>query len=177
MNQLRGEIQAGDVILSNHPVAGGSHLPDLTVITPVFLDDCREPIFFVANRGHHADIGGLTPGSMPPNSTSLDQEGAVFKCFKLVKQGVFQEEELVAALMAPAKLPGCSGSRNLNDNLSDLHAQIAANQKGIDLGKGHSLRLRSTKEEPKIHEHKKKIFFDLDRYLVTKKSSISLFGL
>ncbi|OQV21451.1 5-oxoprolinase [Hypsibius exemplaris] len=136
MRQLAGNIFPGDVILSNHPVAGGSHLPDLTVITPVFFAGAKEPVFFVANRGHHADIGGLTPGSMPPNSTSLDQEGAVFKCFKLVKEGVFQEEDLVAALMAPSKLPGCSGTRNLNDNLSDLHAQIAANQKGIELVSG-----------------------------------------
>lgn len=138
MQQLKDDLHPGDVILSNHPVAGGSHLPDLTVITPVFHDhttnSCAKPVFFVANRGHHADIGGLTPGSMPPTSTSLDQEGAVFKCFKLVNKGVFQEEALIAALQEPGKYPGCSGSRNASDNLSDLHAQIAANQKGIDLG-------------------------------------------
>lgn len=139
MRQLKNNLFAGDVILSNHPSAGGSHLPDLTVITPVFDNNSsaadRQPIFFVANRGHHADIGGLTPGSMPPNSTSLDQEGAVFKCFKLVKKGEFQEDAVVEALSEPGKYPGCSGSRNLGDNLADLHAQVAANQKGIDLGK------------------------------------------
>ncbi|KAI6190773.1 hypothetical protein M3Y97_00155000 [Aphelenchoides bicaudatus] len=103
-------IHRGDVLLCNHPKAGGSHLPDLTVITPVFCGDSNEPDFYVANRGHHSDIGGLVPGSMPPFSTSLDQEGAQFN---------------------PGKFPGCSGTRNLRDNLADLNAQIAANQKGI----------------------------------------------
>ncbi|KAA3678622.1 5-oxoprolinase (ATP-hydrolysing) [Paragonimus westermani] len=83
----------GEVLLSNHPCAGGSHLPDLTVITPVFIDDLTKPALFVANRGHHADIGGSTPGSMPPHSTSILEEGAVFKTFYLVKDGQFQEEE------------------------------------------------------------------------------------
>lgn len=91
------------------------------------------PIFFVANRGHHADIGGITPGSMPPNSKSINEEGAVFKTFKLVNVGVFMEEELIAELMKPAQYPGSSGTRNLSDNLSDLRAQVAANQKGINL--------------------------------------------
>lgn len=119
---LGNKLKEGDVILSNHPCAGGSHLPDLTVITPVspsglfvfvlpsllllfphlphlypflppkvFQKGVRGPVFFVASRGHHADIGGITPGSMPPNSTSLQQEGAVFTSFKLVTGGVFQE--------------------------------------------------------------------------------------
>ncbi|CAL8070074.1 unnamed protein product [Orchesella dallaii] len=124
----------GDVLLSNHPVAGGSHLPDLTVITPVFQEsDSKSPIFFVANRGHHADIGGITPGSMPPNSKSINEEGAVFRSFKLVREGTFMEDELVAELMKPAQYPGSSGTRNLSDNLSDLRAQVAANQKGIAL--------------------------------------------
>jgi len=83
----------------------------------------------VASRGHHADIGGSTPGSMPPHSKTLAEEGATFRSFKIVKQGHFQEEALVEALMAPGKIPGCSGTRNLSDNLSDLKAQIAANQK------------------------------------------------
>ena len=91
------------------------------------------PVFYVASRGHHADIGGITPGSMPPHSTSIHQEGAVFLTFKLVKKGVFQEQELIAALNAPGKLPGSSGTRNLKDNLSDLKAQVAANRKGIQL--------------------------------------------
>nr|CAB3264567.1 5-oxoprolinase [Phallusia mammillata] len=133
MKQLRGNIKEGDCILSNHPVAGGSHLPDLTVITPVFSPGDPNPIFFLANRGHHADIGGTTPGSMPPHSTSIQEEGAVFKSFKLVKGGILQEEALIEALNAPGKIPGSSGTRNLHDNLADLRAQVAANQKGIHL--------------------------------------------
>ncbi|XP_026332611.1 5-oxoprolinase isoform X2 [Hyposmocoma kahamanoa] len=122
--KVRGDtLKPGDVLLSNHPEAGGSHLPDLTVITPVFHK----------SRGHHADIGGLTPGSMPPHSTSLAQEGAAFKSLLLVDGGKFNEEELVAGLMKPGEVPGCSGTRNLADNLSDLKAQVAANQRGIQL--------------------------------------------
>ncbi|XP_012239742.1 5-oxoprolinase [Bombus impatiens] len=131
MKAFNGEFSKGDVILANHPCAGGSHLPDLTVITPVFYRDVEKPVFFVASRGHHADIGGITPGSMPPHSTSLLQEGATFKSFLLVQKGVFREKELTEALMAPGKIPGSSGTRNLSDNLSDLKAQIAANHKGL----------------------------------------------
>lgn len=124
--KARKEFNEGDVILSNHPAAGGSHLPDLTVITPVFHKDESKPIFFVASRGHHADIGGITPGSMPPHSTSLDQEGASFKSFLLVEKGHFRENEVIEAFKA-------AGGRNLSDNLSDLRAQVAASQKGIQL--------------------------------------------
>lgn len=90
-------------------------------------------MFFVASRGHHADIGGITPGSMPPHSKSLAEEGATFKSFFLIKKGVFREQELIDRLMAPGKIPGSSGTRNLSDNLSDLKAQVASNQKGIIL--------------------------------------------
>ncbi|CAG9792777.1 unnamed protein product [Diatraea saccharalis] len=132
--KMRGDsMKAGDVLLANHPKAGGSHLPDLTVITPVFHGSNPRPIFFVASRGHHADIGGLTPGSMPPHSTSLTQEGAAFKSMLLVDGGRFNEEQLTKELMKPANEPGCSGTRNLADNLSDLKAQVAANQRGIQL--------------------------------------------
>ncbi|XP_011502377.1 PREDICTED: 5-oxoprolinase [Ceratosolen solmsi marchali] len=130
---FNGSFNRGDSILSNHPSSGGSHLPDLTVITPVFYKDMSKPVFFVASRGHHADIGGITPGSMPPNSTTLTQEGATFKSFLLVHKGVFRETELTNELMAPNKIPGSSGTRNISDNLNDLKAQIAANLKGIEL--------------------------------------------
>ncbi|KAK7474011.1 hypothetical protein BaRGS_00034721 [Batillaria attramentaria] len=109
MRTLGDDIRDGDVILSNHP--------------QVFYPGVERPVFYVASRGHHADIGGITPGSMPPHSTSILQEGAVFKSFKLVAGGVFQEKAVVEEFMAPGKLPGSSGSRNLQDNLSDLHAQ------------------------------------------------------
>ncbi|XP_050304540.1 5-oxoprolinase [Anthonomus grandis grandis] len=124
--KARQQFFPGDVILSNHPKAGGSHLPDFTVITPVFYKDHKKPIFFVASRGHHADIGGITPGSMPPHSTSLDQEGAAFKSFLLVEKNQFMEAEVTKAIKA-------AGGRNLQDNISDLRAQVAANKKGIDL--------------------------------------------
>ncbi|XP_026542906.1 5-oxoprolinase isoform X2 [Notechis scutatus] len=133
IQHLGPDLRQGDVILSNHPCAGGSHLPDLTVITPVFWEKEPRAIFFVASRGHHADIGGITPGSMPPHSHSLQEEGAIFISFKLVQEGVFQEEAVTAALLAPGQLPGSSGTRNLQDNLSDLRAQVAANQRGIQL--------------------------------------------
>ena len=133
MRVLGSGLGRGDVILANHPRAGGSHLPDLTIITPVFYKDLPQPVFFVANRGHHADIGGISPGSMPPHSKHLWQEGAAFKSFKIVDAGEFQEAGLVAGLMAPGQHPGCTGTRQLQDNLSDLKAQIAANHKGIQL--------------------------------------------
>uniref|UniRef100_A0A0N4ZHY2 5-oxoprolinase n=1 Tax=Parastrongyloides trichosuri TaxID=131310 RepID=A0A0N4ZHY2_PARTI len=129
-----GGIKPGEVILSNHPIEGGSHLPDLTVITPIFISNQTYPDFYVANRGHHSDIGGLVPGSMPPNSTTILEEGAVFKNgFTIVEDGVFLESKVIEALESPSKQPGCSGTRQLSDNLADLKAQIAANQKGISL--------------------------------------------
>lgn len=131
--QVRGKsLKDGDVLLSNHPQAGGSHLPDLTVITPVFIKNVNDPVFFVASRGHHADIGGISPGSMPPHSKSLVDEGAAFKSFLLVDGGVFNESEIIKELTTPIGTASC-GTRNLADNISDLKAQIAANHKGIDL--------------------------------------------
>ncbi|WFD45090.1 5-oxoprolinase (ATP-hydrolyzing) [Malassezia psittaci] len=129
-----GKFARGDVVLANHPVAGGSHLPDITSITPVFAADKDEIIFFTASRGHHADIGGILPGSMPPTSKTLFEEGAQIRSFKIVSNGVYQREELVRLLVdEPAKYPGCSGSRCFRDVESDLQAQIAANHKGIML--------------------------------------------
>lgn len=93
----------------------------------------NKPVFFVASRGHHADIGGISPGSMPPHSTSLYQEGASFKSFLLVESGAFKETEITKELTTSTGAPGATGTRNLNDNLSDLKAQVAANQKGIKL--------------------------------------------
>lgn len=128
-------LSEGDVLVTNHPCAGGSHLPDITVITPVF--DHGKVVFFVASRGHHAEIGGITPGSMPPFSKAIWEEGAAIKAFKLVEKGVFQEEGITKLLLHPSsddlaaqKIPG---TRRLQDNLSDLHAQVAANQRGIFL--------------------------------------------
>ncbi|KAK9726546.1 hypothetical protein RND81_05G222500 [Saponaria officinalis] len=127
-------LSEGDVLVTNHPCAGGSHLPDITVITPVF--DSGKLVFFVASRGHHAEIGGITPGSMPPFSKAIWEEGAAIKAFKLVEKGVFQEEGIVKLLRFPCSDDSAHeipGTRRLQDNLSDLHAQVAANQRGISL--------------------------------------------
>ncbi|KAF1816399.1 hypothetical protein P152DRAFT_428433 [Eremomyces bilateralis CBS 781.70] len=128
----KGKLKRGDVLVSNHPMFGGTHLPDITAITPAFNGD--KIVFYVASRAHHADIGGILPGSMPPNSRELYQEGAAIKSEKLVSEGKFNEKRMVELLYdEPAQYPGCSGSRSLADNINDLKAQVAANQKGINL--------------------------------------------
>ena len=129
---LKGKLEPGDVLVSNHPEAGGAHLPDVTVITPVFSNE-DEIAFYVASRGHHTDIGGLGGTSMPPNSTELWQEGAAIKSFRLIHKGVIDEEGIKRLLTAPGDYPGCTPSRRLDDNLSDLKAQVAANNKGMTL--------------------------------------------
>ena len=98
MRLHKGDMHSGDVFLSNHPTAGGSHLPDLTVITPVFRTGINEPIFFVASRAHHADIGGPTPGSMPAFSTDISQEGLSVKSFRMIDGGILLEDELTQLL-------------------------------------------------------------------------------
>ncbi|MFN5856201.1 MAG: hydantoinase B/oxoprolinase family protein [Pseudanabaenaceae cyanobacterium] len=131
-------LKPGDVFATNNPYSGGTHLPDITVITPVFIkasimeDSTTQelpynalPDFYVASRGHHADIGGITPGSMPPHSQHINEEGILFDHFQLVAQGVFQESNLIAHLQNnpyPA--------RNISQNIADLQAQIAANNTG-----------------------------------------------
>lgn len=129
-----GQIKNGDVIVANHPAYGGSHLPDITVMTPVFSEDEKTIMFWTASRGHHSDIGGITAGSMPPFSKEIWEEGATIEGFKVVKEFQFDEDGLVDLLYRkPAQYPGCSGSRSLSDSISDLKAQIAANNKGIGL--------------------------------------------
>ena len=128
----KDKLKRGDVVVSNHPEYGGTHLPDITVITPAFSGDTI--IFYVASRAHHADIGGILPGSMPPHSRELFQEGAAIKSEKLVSEGAFNEARMNEILYdEPAQYPDCSGTRCLADNINDLKAQIAANQKGINL--------------------------------------------
>jgi 5-oxoprolinase (ATP-hydrolysing) len=119
-------IQPGDVYISNNPYNGGTHLPDITAITPIFLPTETTPVFYVASRGHHADIGGITPGSMPPHSTSIEQEGILIDNFQLVSQGTFRMAETLA-LLADSPYP----ARNLQQNIADLQAQIAANERGV----------------------------------------------
>lgn len=130
----RGKLEKGDVIISNHPSYGGTHLPDVTLIMPAFDRKGENILFYAASRAHHADIGGITAGSMPPHSRELYQEGASVKTAKLVTGGRFDEDLVVDLFyVQPAKYPGCSGTRCLADNINDLKAQVSANQKGISL--------------------------------------------
>lgn len=129
-----GKLKPGDVLITNHPDIGGTHLPDITIITPSFSEESGELLFFVASRAHHADIGGILPGSVPPNSKELYEEGAAIYSELITKDGEFQEALVRKFLLEdPAKYPKCSGSRKISDNISDLKAQVAANNKGIQL--------------------------------------------
>ena len=128
IDRRAGSIRPGDVFVLNAPYAGGTHLPDITVITPVFDAAQQDLLFHVASRGHHADIGGLTPGSMPPNSRHVDEEGVLLDNVQLVDRGRFLEAEIVA-LLGAGKWP----SRNPAQNVADLKAQIAANEKGAPI--------------------------------------------
>ncbi len=132
LERHRGELHPGDAWLLNSPYAGGTHLPDLTVVTPVFpggeptgAPAPDRPLFFVASRAHHADVGGVTPGSMPPGSRTIDDEGVLIEDFRLVKDGRLREAE-VAELLTSAPHP----VRDLGQNLADLRAQVAANARG-----------------------------------------------
>ncbi|MBU0830463.1 MAG: hydantoinase B/oxoprolinase family protein [Gammaproteobacteria bacterium] len=120
-----GKMQPGDVYVLNDPYHGGTHLPDITVITPVYIANEAEPTFYVGSRGHHADVGGTTPGSMPPFSTRIEEEGVQINNVKLVERGVLREAEMIA-LLESGEYP----SRNPQQNMADLRAQIAANEKG-----------------------------------------------
>ena len=121
-----GRMQPGDVYVLNDPYHGGTHLPDVTVVTPVFDEPGRTILFYVGSRGHHADIGGVTPGSMPPFSTRIEEEGVQIDNVKLVDAGRLREAEILALLQS-----GEHPSRNPQQNLADLKAQIAANEKGV----------------------------------------------
>jgi 5-oxoprolinase (ATP-hydrolysing) len=126
IRENKGKIAPGDVFVINAPYNGGTHLPDITVCTPVFDDKKKKILFWVASRGHHADVGGISPGSMSPNATTIEQEGVLFDNFKLIDRGRFREKELTAALLG-AKYP----ARNPTQNINDIKAQIAANEKGV----------------------------------------------
>ncbi|MCY7317255.1 MAG: hydantoinase B/oxoprolinase family protein [Ramlibacter sp.] len=142
IRENKGKMAAGDVYVLNDPYNGGTHLPDVTVITPVYLGTSSpsdgegrgghiqavapEPTFYVGSRGHHADIGGTSPGSMPPFSTRIEEEGVQIDNFKLVDRGVLREAQMLA-LLRSGKYP----SRNPEQNMADLKAQIAANEKGV----------------------------------------------
>ena len=122
----KNDIFPGDVFVLNAPFNGGTHLPDVTVITPVFDNDGKKITFFVASRGHHADIGGKTPGSGPPDSKHIDEEGVLIDNFKMFDKGVFRESE-IRKILSSGRYP----CRNIEHNMADLAAQVAANNTGI----------------------------------------------
>jgi 5-oxoprolinase (ATP-hydrolysing) len=125
--RLRGaSLRPGDVVALNNPYNGGTHLPDITVITPVFDEAGARILFFLGSRGHHADVGGLTPGSTPPDSRTLEEEGVIIDNFLLVEQGRFREAEF-RALLGGARYP----ARSPDVNVADIKAQVAANEKGV----------------------------------------------
>ncbi len=126
LRENAGQIRPGDVFMMNNPYNGGTHLPDVTVITPVFDKAGENIIYTVASRGHHADIGGTTPGSAPPDSRHIDEEGVLIDNFRLVDQGNFRDKE-TRELLASGKYP----CRNIDQNMADLSAQIAANATGV----------------------------------------------
>ncbi len=126
IRENRGKIRQGDVFMLNAPYNGGTHLPDITVVTPVFGIKGPDLLFYVASRGHHADVGGIAPGSMSPRATTVDEEGVYIDNFKLVEAGRFLEEE-TQALLTGAKYP----ARSPRENIADLKAQVAANEKGV----------------------------------------------
>jgi 5-oxoprolinase (ATP-hydrolysing) len=129
INHRQGDIKPGDVFVINAPYNGGTHLPDITVVTPVFErgtdNEHRELLFFVASRGHHADVGGLTPGSASPDATTVEQEGVLIECFQMMDGGQFREDALWELLTG-----GQYPVRNPKQNVADLKAQAAANEKG-----------------------------------------------
>lgn len=121
------QMHQGDVYVLNDPYHGGTHLPDVTVVTPVYLESAdKKPSFYVASRGHHSDIGGITPGSVPPFSRTIEEEGVLFDNFLLVRDGHLRNEELRAQLAS-----GHWPARNPDQTIADLRAQIAANEKGV----------------------------------------------
>ncbi|WP_137176207.1 hydantoinase B/oxoprolinase family protein [Massilia sp. HP4] len=133
MRENAGRMRSGDVYVLNDPYNGGTHLPDVTVISPVFDEAGQDILFYVGSRGHHADIGGTTPGSMPPDSDHIEQEGVLINNFKLIdgSDGILREEA-ARAMLQGARYP----ARNPDQNMADLRAQVAANQKGVEeLGK------------------------------------------
>ncbi|MBL1146932.1 MAG: 5-oxoprolinase [Pseudomonadota bacterium] len=126
INNRTGQMKPGDAYMLNDPYHGGTHLPDITIITPVFgTEDTTAPLFYVASRGHHADIGGITPGSMPAYSTHIDEEGILLNDVEIVHEGRFREAE-IRDILSSGKYP----ARNIDQNIKDLRAQIAANARG-----------------------------------------------
>ena len=125
INKYISTLEPGQVFIHNSPYSGGTHLPDITVISPVFVKGENKPAFYVASRGHHADCGGISPGSMPSESVHIKEEGVLFDHIKIVDRHLFDEDKLIQILMNTEHPP-----RNIKQNIADIKAQIAANKKG-----------------------------------------------
>ncbi|MFP6766043.1 MAG: hydantoinase B/oxoprolinase family protein, partial [Planctomycetaceae bacterium] len=138
------DIRPGDVFITNDPFRGGSHLPDVTVITPVHDPDSGQLMFFTASRAHHSEIGGIVPGSMPPFSKNLAEEGVLIRCFRIVEEGCAREDKLRKLLAF-----GPAGSRSIENNLADISAQIAANNCGAKL----LAQLVERYSLPRVHDY------------------------
>ena len=126
IRQNSGQMKPGDVYVLNAPYNGGTHLPDITVVTPVFDNAGAEVLFYTASRGHHADVGGMAPGSSTPRATHIEEEGVLIDNFRLVTKGRLDEDG-IRRLLAEHPWP----ARNPDQNLADLRAQVAANEKGV----------------------------------------------
>ncbi|PFH48578.1 hypothetical protein AMATHDRAFT_49403 [Amanita thiersii Skay4041] len=144
------DLKEGDVLMVNSPYAGGSHLPDITIITPVFDPKSKHIIFFTASRGHHADIGGILPGSMPPTSVTLFEEGAEIVSFKIVDAGVYDRKGLIEYMVdKPSHYPGSSGCRNFRDVESDLkapHVHSVVEDYGLETVQEYMYHIRTNAE-------------------------------
>ncbi len=127
IRRFGGQMETGDSYVLNAPYDGGTHLPDVTVVSPFFVDGEDSPLFYVAARAHHADIGGITPGSMPPDSARIEQEGVLIDCMQLVRRGRFREHAMREVLAG-----GPYPARNPDQNIADLRAQLAATSRGLD---------------------------------------------
>ena len=148
IRQHRDDMRRGDAFVLNAPYNGGTHLPDVTIIKPVFDDADDKVIFYVASRGHHADIGGMTPGSMPANSTHIDQEGILLDNLRIVDGGRFLEAEM-RALLGAGRWP----ARNIDTNIADFKAQLAACEKGMQ----ELLRMVDHYSLPVVHAYMKHV--------------------
>ncbi len=133
-NHWLGRLEPGDALLTNHPDTGGTHLPDLTVVTPIFDPVNKDQIlFYVGSRGHHSDIGGNGVTSMNPKAKELWEEGLAVKSFKIVSEGVFREDDIKKLFAEAGNHPGCSATRRIDHNITDIQAAISANVRGATL--------------------------------------------
>lgn len=131
VERRKGQLRPGDLLVSNTPEAGGGHLPDITVIQPIFDPNGKDVLFWVAARGHHTDIGGLAGNSHHPDAMCRAEEGVAFESTFVIRDGVFNEKEITETFMKAGEYPGCLPTKRLDHNISDLKAQCSACAVGI----------------------------------------------